>query len=111
VEIQRVGFVCPVGDLAGALATWVAILGVEPSFADGERWAQFDVAGARIALAGTDRFSETPGLMMKVADCEAAVRELREAGLDVDDVVAGPHESRAQLRTPGGWSVMLYSSS
>ena len=38
-----------------AAKVWAALLGVAPTFVDGDRWAQFDVNGKRIALAGTDR--------------------------------------------------------
>jgi hypothetical protein len=110
MDIQRIGFVCPVPDIADAIRVLGILLGAEPSLADGGRWAQFDVAGARIALAGSDRFSDAPGLMIKVADCDAAVRELGAAGLDVGPVVSGPHEQRAQVTIPGGWIAMLYSS-
>jgi hypothetical protein len=111
MQIERIGFVCPVPDVADAVRTMSLLLGAEPTFADGDRWAQFDVAGVRIALAGTDRVSDAPGLMIKVDDCEVAARELRDAGLDVGPVASGPHERRAQATMPGGWSATLYSSS
>ena len=111
MDIQRIGFVCPVPETAEAVRALSILFGASPSFADGDRWAQFDIAGARIALAGSDRFSDAPGLMIKVADCHAASRELGAAGFDVAPVVSGTHEQRAQVTIPGGWTVMLYSSS
>lgn len=109
MNVEKVGLVFPVPDIATAVPSWRTILGVEPSFVDGARWAQFDVAGSRIALAGTDRFSESPGLMIKVSDCDAARTDLRRVGLEVSLVVAGEHERRAHVVTPGEWMAMLYS--
>jgi hypothetical protein len=110
MEIQRIGFVLPVDDVAQAAGALAALLGTDATFVDGERWAQFDAAGARIALAGSDRFSDAPGLMIKVGDCDAAAERLRAAGADVSAVTAGAHERRAEVALPGGWRAMLYSS-
>src|SRR5579871_2306243 len=103
MEIQKIGFVLPVDDLAAAADALAALLGAGATFVDGERWAQFDVAGARIALAGSDRFDDSPGLMIKVDDCDAAAERLRAAGVAVSAVTAGAHERRAEVELPGGW--------
>ena len=55
MDIEGVATVLPVDDVAAAAEIWAALLGVAPTFVDGDRWAQFDVAGRRIALAGTGR--------------------------------------------------------
>ncbi|HEX4183871.1 MAG TPA: hypothetical protein VHY34_11500, partial [Caulobacteraceae bacterium] len=72
MSIEGVATVLPVDDVGAAAKVWTALLGVEPTFVDGDRWAQFDVGGRRIALAGTDRVSNLPGVMLKVVDLEAA---------------------------------------
>src|SRR5438046_1520942 len=66
MDITGVTPVPPVDDVAAAAEVWAALLGVAPTFVDGQRWAQFDVAGKRIVLAGADRVSDRAGLMIKV---------------------------------------------
>ena len=109
VEIQGVTPVLPVPDVAEAAKVWTALLGVAPTFVDGDRWAQFDVNGRRIALAGTDRASDQAGIMIKVNDLEAARSAALAAGLAVTEPVAGPHEARCTATAPGGWPVTFYA--
>ena len=54
MDVQKIATVIPVDDLHSAVGRWKTLLGAEPTFVDGDRWAQFDVAGARIALAGLE---------------------------------------------------------
>ena len=109
MDIEGVATVLPVDDVAAGAEIWAALLGVAPTFVDGQRWAQFDVAGRRIALAGTDRMSNLPGVMLKVADLDAARARAAGQGLTVGPVQLGPHENRCLVETPGGWPVILYS--
>ncbi|MCW3005970.1 MAG: hypothetical protein JWP17_596 [Solirubrobacterales bacterium] len=109
MHVERIATVLPVDDLAAAVAGWSALLGIEPTFVDGDRWAQFDVAGSRIALAGSDRTSDAPGLMLKVADLDAARAEASARGLDVTEPQIGPHEVRVTVTGPGGVPVVLYA--
>jgi hypothetical protein len=107
---ERLSVVLPVNDLASAVAGWTALLGVEPTFIDGARWAQFDVAGGRLSLAGTDRFADITGVMVKVPDVDAVRRTLSALGLTVGEVEHGPHETRCVVTGPGGVPVALYSA-
>jgi hypothetical protein len=109
MEVERVTTVLPVSDLAEAVQTWTAVLGTAPTFVDGDRWAQFDVGGARIALSGTDRVSDDAGVMLKVADLEAARGELAASGLTAGDVETGPHEVRCLVTGPDGVPIVLYA--
>jgi len=102
--------VVPVPDLAAGVAEWSVMLGVEPTFVDGDRWAQFDVGGTRLALAGTDRPGEAVGVMVKVDEIVAHVGALRGAGLEVEDPTQGAHEMRSQVTHADGSQTMLYSS-
>ena len=77
MTIESFATVVPVPNLADGVAFWSSLLGVEPTFVDGDRWAQFDMGGRRIALAGTDRFSEVPSLMLRPSDLEATRDALR----------------------------------
>ena len=107
--VEKISMVLPVPDLAAAVAVWTEVLGSEPTFVDGDRWAQFDHAGARLALAGTDRPADAPGVMVKVSDLDMACEGLRKAGCTVGEPSEGAHERRAAATGPGGWPIIVYS--
>ena len=65
MSIESFATVIPVPDLHEAVAFWQQLLGTEPTFVDGDRWAQFDVGGRRISLAGADRFADAPSVMLR----------------------------------------------
>jgi hypothetical protein len=109
MNVERIATVIPVADLASAVEAWTTLLGATPTFVDGDRWAKFDVAGARIALAGSDRTSDDPGLMLKVPDLDEARAQAQAQGLAVTEPQMGPHEVRATVTGPGGVPVVLYA--
>lgn len=106
---EKLSSVVPVDDLPAAVSWWRQLLGVEPTFVDGDRWAQFDLGGTRLALAGADRSDDRPGLLVKVADVEASRAELVGSGLEASAIERGPHELRCVIEGPGGVAVTLYS--
>jgi hypothetical protein len=89
-----VSSVIPVTNMTAAVERWEQLLGLPPTFVDGDRWAQFDVGGTRVSLAGTDRTAETPGLMIKTEHLETLRELLKESGLIVSELVDGIHETR-----------------
>jgi catechol 2,3-dioxygenase-like lactoylglutathione lyase family enzyme len=109
VSAQSVAPVFPVPDLDAAVTFWTAVLGVEPTFVDGDRWAQFDLDGRRLALAGADRASEQAGVMVKVDDLDRAAEALAALGVALGPPEQGPHEIRRLATAPGGWSLVLYA--
>ncbi len=110
MDVESLATVLPVDDVAAAAETWSALLGVQPTFVDGDRWAQFDIGGRRLALAGTDRVSNLPGVMIKVADLDAAVARAARQGLTVGEIQDGPHERRCLVESPGGWPAVFYAA-
>lgn len=102
--------VLPVPNLDEAVQFWTVALGVAPTFVDGTRWAQFDLAGRRLALSSEDGGAQHAGVIVKVSDLRAAREQLRDAGVDVGPIEAGQHEARCSATAPGGWSLMLYSA-
>lgn len=102
--------VVPVDDLAAGVAAWSRVLGAEPTFVDGDRWAQFDVAGGRIALAGTDRATAGPAPMLKVDDVDTARTVAGSVSWSVGPVVDGRHERRCTATTDGGDEVLLHDA-
>lgn len=109
MSVEGVAAMLPVDDVAKAAKTWEALLGVAPTFVDGDRWAQFDVAGRRIALAGTDKVSDKAGVMLKVSDVAAAREAAIAAGLEATALQEGLHEIRCVVSAPGG-PVVLYAA-
>lgn len=102
--------VVPVDNMQEGVLEWATVLGVEPTFVDGDRWAQFDVGTTRLALSGTDRTSDSVGVLVKVDDIAAHADTVRGSGLDVDDPTQGSHEQRSVVHHPNGATTILYSS-
>ena len=100
--------VLPVPDLTEAIDTWKTVLGVEPTFIDGDKWAQFDLEGRRLILSGTDRIAETPSIMVKTADVADARTRMSSAGLSFGDAYRHGGELRSNALGPGGWTIVLY---
>ena len=106
---ERIASVVPTDDLAGAVERWSALLGVAPTFVDGDRWAQFDVAGGRLALSGADRAHDGPAVLVKVPDLDEARERAKALGFRVGDIITGPHERRCVAVGPDGGAVILHS--
>ncbi len=106
---EKLSTVLPVADLGAAVEFYQRVLGTGPTFVDGDRWAQFDLGGTRLALAGADRTSDAAGIMVKVPDIDAAHAAAAAAGLTVGPVEQGPHERRCLVTSPDGHAVTLYA--
>lgn len=109
MTIQSITTVLPVDHLPSAIASWRAILGVEPAFVDGERWAQFNIGAARIALAAGDQGGIHPGVMIKIADIEGQRDKLLENAVAVSEIRRGPHEVSFDAGAGDGWFATYYS--
>lgn len=100
--------VFPVARMDDTVGFVTAVLGVDPTFVDGDRWAQFDLGGARLSLASGQESPAGAELVVKVADAEAEAVRLRGLGWDVEGPVTGAHEVRVSVAGPDGWRVVLY---
>lgn len=109
MTVQNIIPMLPSDDLARDVAVWSALLGAPPTFVDGDRWAQFDIAGKRLALAGTDQVADKAGVMLKVDDLAAAADRARAAGLRVGEEQAGAHERRCLVLDGQGSPIVLYA--
>jgi predicted enzyme related to lactoylglutathione lyase len=78
----------PVSDLAKAKAVYAALLGIEPQ-ADAPYYVGFDVEGQHIGLVPGGGGMTSPVAYWHVADIEAKLAEVTEAGAAVKDA---PHE-------------------
>ena len=94
MKAQSTTVVIPVESMNEAVGKWSALLRVEPTFVDGDRWAQLDIGDTRLSLAGSDRSSDEVGLLIKVSDARASQLSLIELGFKTGSLVTGNHEER-----------------
>jgi hypothetical protein len=108
--VNRVAIAVPVTDMATGVSLWEDLLGVAPTFVDGDRWAQFDTPSGRVCLAGADRSSDHTVAMLKVADgqLEPARSAFAEQGYIVEAIDEGAHERRCTVRDGNGSFAVLY---
>ena len=97
MKAQSTSVVIPVESMDEAVNQWSALLGVEPTFIDGDRWAQLDIGETRLSLAGSDRSSDEVGLLVKVSDARASQLCLIELGFKTGSLVSGNHEERCNV--------------
>lgn len=109
MQVEKVATIVPVDDLGKAVKTWSELLGVDPTFVDGDRWAQFDIAATRISLAGADRTSDEVSVMLKVTDLDYAHSAAQSPERIVGDIEVGPHERRFQV-TEGSFPPVIFYS-
>jgi hypothetical protein len=102
----------PSPDVARDLVFYRDVLGAEIVFAIeafGTRVARVDLGGRGPALLLAEHLEgRAPVLVHRVADLDAALAELEERGLTVEERFGIPHGPCAELRTPGGQRLALY---
>jgi hypothetical protein len=96
--------------MSAEVSLWAGLLGVAPTFVDGDRWAQFDTPSGRVCLAGSDRSSDNIAALLKVADgrLEAARSAFAQQGFAVEPVENGAHERRCTVHYGPGGVIVLY---
>ncbi|MDQ0140520.1 VOC family protein [Cupriavidus necator] len=102
----------PVADIDAALPFFTEALGLPLKFRDADRYCALDAGALTLALvAGEERLVDQPALAFRVEagdDIAAAIARLVQAGATVAQAAAqGPHETRAVLRTPEGFALVL----
>jgi predicted enzyme related to lactoylglutathione lyase len=108
----KIGYVLhPVADVGAAVAFYANTFGLAPMFVDGQRFAQLDAGGTRLALAGPteDITDGSAAASFKVSDVEESLQRLIKAGGEVvRPPEHGPHEVRAVARDPWGNLLVVY---
>jgi predicted enzyme related to lactoylglutathione lyase len=99
--------------MADNRAFYEDVLGLAPKFADGDRWAQYDLGGTNFALAAP---GEAPAgakgaiLVFQVDDLEAAMQRLASAGTPVEELRdMGAHGRVATFTDPSGNRLQLFA--
>jgi predicted enzyme related to lactoylglutathione lyase len=114
--IERVKNVYVQADrVSSVLPFYTKLLGAEPLFVDGERWAQFKIGGLTVALAGEEEAAGGAGagwvVTLETEDLAAARKAAVEAGGVVEEERdMGDHGSAVVLRDPAGNLVTLWAS-
>jgi hypothetical protein len=96
--------------MSAGVSLWEELLGVAPTFVDGDRWAQFDTPSGRVCLAGSDRSSDNISALLKVGDgrLEEARSAFAQRGFAVESVEDGAHERRCTVHYGPGSALVLY---
>ena len=102
----------PVEDIDQSLPFFTEGLGLAVKFRDGNRYCALDAGALTLALvAGEERLVRGPALGFKMnagEDIGAVLERLVRAGATVTlPVEQGPHERRAVVGTPEGWSMVV----
>ena len=111
-DLEKSAIVIPVDDMDLAVEIWGQLLGVPPTFVDGDKWSQFDAGVGRVCLAGTDRnWSSTAGMFKtQRGRLEEAAQTLERLGFSSSAVEHGEHERRCVLTGGSDVTVVLYES-
>ena len=102
-----------VADMDRAAKFYAETLGLPVKFRDGDKWTQFDVGGAALALADRSQAQVGPGegatVVLEVVDLEVARQELIRKGLETTDIVdMGGHGQYFTVRDPDGNVIQLF---
>ena len=89
------------------VAYWEMALGVSPRINDGSKWAEFSVAGSRIALAGDDDAVESQCVGIRIEESYDLASVIPEGGLG-GELSEGSHERRMTCRDPAGNLVIFF---
>lgn len=113
MTLQRLDFVyMPSADVAADMAYFTTVLGGRLVFAVegmGTRVAMVEMTDdpPRLLLAG-HLHGEQPVLVYRVADLDAAMRELEARGWQREPSFEIPHGPVSSFRTPGGHRIAIY---
>ena len=116
MKVTEIAFsVYPVTDMARAREFYEGILGLTPSMVeemDGGQWTEYDIGHGTLALGKADMMipsREGCSVGLEVEDFDAAVQELKDAGVEFD---FGPLETpvchMAFVRDPDGNSIGVH---
>jgi predicted enzyme related to lactoylglutathione lyase len=108
----KYGTVCS-RDVTRAVRFYTEALGIGLKFQDGERWAQFDLGGAGLAIASPAEFpvgASGAVLVFEVADLARSTAAVAAAGgTVVEQRDMGSHGRVATVRDPDGNLLQLFA--
>jgi catechol 2,3-dioxygenase-like lactoylglutathione lyase family enzyme len=117
MNIKDIAFVAyPSDDVAGTRAWYENTLGLVfagPYIEDGaEKYDEAHLAMSCFSLMASEWVGRPPGagagVAFEVDDLDAAIGELRDKGVTIDDAFDGPVCKKASFRDPEGNSVTLH---
>lgn len=103
-------------ETAASRAFYEDLIGLEPAFADGERWVQYRVGGTSFAIGAPGEHALGAAAVgggavpvFEVEGLDAQLLKLEAAGADVLSLRdMGPHGRVLSLRDPAGNVVQLF---
>ena len=110
--IAFVGY--PVSDLDRAREFYGGLLGLnctmDHDLGDGKAWIEYDIGNETLAISNAwpPSGESGPGAAFEVEDLEAALDTLREAGVEVSDVMESPGCRFALISDPDGNSITIH---
>ncbi|MHB8465374.1 MAG: VOC family protein [Acidimicrobiales bacterium] len=104
---EKVSVVVPADRFEQSVLFWSRILGT-PTLVDGQRWAQFDVGGTRLALGADTERPRVTTVLVKVSNLDVAIAQLHDHGIELAGTEEGEHERRVAAQGPAGEAVVLY---
>jgi predicted enzyme related to lactoylglutathione lyase len=114
MTVSKMAFVMyPVTDMARAIAFYRDTLGLQPDGLALDYWAEFNIDGATFGVGNFEQVGK-PGtaqsLAIEVTDMEATRAELKEKGVETNEVFETPICFISGLKDPDGNSVLLHQA-
>jgi catechol 2,3-dioxygenase-like lactoylglutathione lyase family enzyme len=119
MKIKNIAFVAyPSDDVAGTRGWYESTLGLAfagPYVEDGvEKYNEAHLPTSCFSLMASEWVGRPPGAgagaVFEVDDIDAAVRELRDKGVTIDDVFDGPVCKQASINDPEGNKITLHEA-
>ena len=114
IQVKELAFVFyPVKDVPAARKFYEGLLGLKTGmqieFAPGQWWIEYDVAGQAVALSNGIPGKPQSALALEVADLDAALKEVKAAGVPiVNDVMEFAPCRMFQIKDPDGNEITLH---
>lgn len=100
-------------DMSQAVDFYISALGLELRFADGERWAEFNAGGAKLALGAPSELpfgADGSVAIFDVDSLESFRGRVVSAGGSIESARdMGDHGSYLAIRDPAGNSLLLFA--
>ena len=114
IQVKEVAFVFhPVTDVARARKFYEELLGLKVGmqieFHPGQWWIEYDIAGTALALSNGVPGTPASSLTLEVADLDAALAEVRAAGVRIAlEVMEFPPCRMFAIKDPDGNQIGLH---
>jgi predicted enzyme related to lactoylglutathione lyase len=114
MTVSKMAFVMyPVTDMTRAVEFYRDVLGLHPDGLALDYWAEFNIDGATFGIGNFEQVG-VPGtaqsLALEVADIEATRNELKQMGIETNEVFETPICFISGLKDPDGNAITLHQA-